>query len=95
MRRLREQYPRWGRTKLAVLLRREGLETSPSTVGRILRDLRRRGQLHEPPRRAISAARRRPPRAYAVRKPREYVPRDPGDLVEIDTLDLPMPGVTP
>src|SRR5215470_13769442 len=95
VRRLREQYPRWGRTKLAVLLRREGLETSPSTVGRILRDLRRRGQLHEPPRRAISAARRRPPRAYAVRKPREYVPRHPGDLVEIDTLDLrPVPGVT-
>lgn len=95
VRRLREQYPRWGRAKLTVLLRREGLVTSASTVGRILRDLRRRGRLHEPPRRAISATRRRPPRAYAVRKPRDYVPRRPGDLVEIDTLDLrPVPGVT-
>jgi len=56
VRRLREQYPRWGRTKLAVLLRREGLETSPSTVGRILRDLRRRGQLHEPRAYAVASA---------------------------------------
>lgn len=95
VRRLREQYPRWGRAKLTVLLQREGLATSASTVGRILQDLRRRGHLHEPPRRAISAARRRPPRPYAVRKPREYVPRRPGDLVQIDTLDVrPVPGVT-
>ena len=78
-----------------MLLRREGFTPSASTVGRILRDLRRRGRLHEPLRRPLSAARRRPPRPYAVRKPREYRPRHPGDLVEIDTLDLrPVPGVT-
>ena len=95
VRRVREQYPRWGRAKLAVLLRREGFRTSPSTVGRILRDLRRRGRLHEPPRRRLATGRRRPPRAYAVRKPRGYRPLGPGDLVEIDTLDLrPVPGVT-
>lgn len=95
VRRVREQYPRWGRAKLAVLLRREGRRTSASTVGRILRDLRRRGRLHEPPRRPVAAGRRRPPRAYAVRKPREYRPLHPGDLVEIDTLDLrPVPGLT-
>src|SRR5262249_50753144 len=45
-----------GRTKLAVLLGREGLEPSPSTVGRILRDLRRRGQLHEPRAYAVASA---------------------------------------
>src|SRR5262245_2497119 len=74
---------------------REGFRTSPSTVGRILRDLRRRGRLHEPPRRRLASGRRRPPRAYAVRKPRKYQPLGPGDLVEIDTLDLrPVPGVT-
>ena len=84
VRRVREQYPRWGRAKLTVLLRREGLRTSPSTVGRILHDLRRRGRLHEPPRRRLVAGRRRPPRAYAVRKPREYRPLRPGDLVEIE-----------
>ena len=93
--RLRQQYPRWGRAKLTVLLHREGFRPSASTVGRILGDLRRRGRLHEPPRRAVSAHRRRPARSYAVRKPRDYVPQHPGDLVEIDTLDLrPVPGLT-
>ena len=36
VRRLREQYPRWGKDKLAVLLRREGWAVSVSMVGRIL-----------------------------------------------------------
>src|SRR5688572_12260969 len=34
---LREQYPRWGKDKLVVLLRREGIEASTSMVGRILK----------------------------------------------------------
>lgn len=95
VRRCREHYPRWGKAKLVVLLRREGLQTSASTVGRILAWLHRHGRLVEPPRRAISARRRRRARPYAVRKPREYRPRRPGDLVEVDTLDIrPVPGVT-
>ncbi len=36
VRRLRERYPRWGKDKLTVLLRREGLVLSVSMVGRIL-----------------------------------------------------------
>ena len=36
IRRLREQFPRWGKDKLAVLLRREGWAVSVSMVGRIL-----------------------------------------------------------
>lgn len=91
---LREQYPRWGKDKLVVLLRREGWQVSTSMVGRILNDLKARRVLKEPPRSYISARRRRPPRPYAVRKPREYRIRDPGDLVEVDTLDVrPLPGV--
>jgi len=43
VRRLREQYPRWGKDKLAVLLRREGWPVSVSMVGRILTSLRQRG----------------------------------------------------
>src|SRR3972149_12234201 len=35
--RLRGQYPRWGKDKLVVLLRREGCSVSTSMVGRILR----------------------------------------------------------
>jgi len=34
--RLRLQFPRWGKEKLAVLLRREGITISTSMVGRIL-----------------------------------------------------------
>lgn len=43
--RLREAYPRWGKDKLAVLLRRQGREVSTSRVGRILRRLKARGVL--------------------------------------------------
>jgi putative transposase len=90
---LREQYPRWGKDKLVVLLREQGYVTSASTVGRVLGYLKRRGVLVEPMRRAISA-KRRVRRQYAVRKPKEYKPLSPGDLVEVDTLDIrPLPGV--
>ena len=37
---LREQYPRWGKDKLAVLLRERGWEVSTSMVGRILSHLK-------------------------------------------------------
>jgi len=93
--RLRGQYPRWGKMKLTVLLRREGIPTSPSTVGRIVAYLKGRGRLVEPRRNSVSAKRRRPLRPYARRKPKDYVPSRPGDLLEVDTLDLsPLPGVT-
>ncbi len=94
VRRARETYPRWGKEKLVVLLRREGFTLSASTVGRVLAHLRRQGQLIEPRPRAVSAHKRRLARPYAVRKPREYRPQHPGDLVEVDTLDIrPLPGV--
>jgi len=91
---LREQYPRWGKDKLVVLLRREGWQVSTSMVGRILGDLKARRVLKEPPRSYISTRKRQRPRPYAVRKPNDYAVRDPGDLVEVDTLDVrPLPGV--
>jgi len=92
--RLREQYPRWGKDKLVVLLRQEGWLVSTSMVGRILRRLKERGVLVEPPRQAVSARKRLQMRPYAVRKPKEYRVAFPGDLVQVDTLDLrPLPGV--
>jgi len=45
--RLREEYPRWGKDKLVVLLHREGFDCSASMVGRILRRLKERGVLKE------------------------------------------------
>jgi putative transposase len=92
---LRLQFPRWGKDKLAVLLRQQGEAVSTSMVGRILSRLKHTGQLREPARLAVPGSRRRlRPRPYAVRKPRQYAVFRPGDLVEVDTLDVrPVPGV--
>jgi len=90
---VRERYPRWGKDKLAILLRRADWQVSNSMVGRILSSLKRRGLLREPPRYAVSASKRRARRPYAIRKPKGYTVKLPGDLVQVDTLDLrPLPG---
>ncbi len=92
---LREQYPRWGKDKLGVLLRRQGWKVSTSMTGRILTSLKASGILKEPPRYGVPAAPRRVrSRPYAVRKPKDYQAREPGDIVQVDTLDVrPLPGV--
>jgi len=87
VKRFRESYG-WGKDKLAVLVKREGYETSTSTVGRILGHLKRAGELKEAPRRRFKAQRASNPRRYAVRKPKDYPVEEPGDLVQLDTLDL-------
>ena len=85
---VRELYPRWGKDKLVVLLRRQGVWLSNSMVGRILGRLRRSGELHEPRRHRMSVHQRRWPRPYAIRKPADWTVERPGDLVELDTLDI-------
>jgi transposase InsO family protein len=93
VRRLRERYPRWGKDKLAVLLRREGLRLSVSMVGRILARLRATGELREPTARRVSVRKRAWQRPHAVRKPADWPIARPGDLVELDTLDIrPFPA---
>jgi transposase InsO family protein len=90
----REEYPRWGKDKLVILLHREGFTSSASTVGRILKKLKQRGVLKEPLPNHISARKSQRPRPYAIRKPKDYVVKEPGDIVEVDTLDVrPLPGV--
>ncbi len=92
IRALREQYPRWGKAKLAVLLQREGIRLSASTVGRVLQRLKRSGQLREP--RTFRRGRSWPRRPHAQRLPKGYAVRAPGDLVQVDTLDvLILPGL--
>ncbi|MGH2362807.1 MAG: helix-turn-helix domain-containing protein [bacterium] len=88
---LRSQYPRWGKMKLAVLVRREGWQVSASTVGRTLARLKARGYLHDPPLVQVRIRQRRRPRPHARRKPRDYVPHRPGDLVELDATPIAIP----
>ncbi len=89
---LRKEYPRWGKDKLVVLLRREKKSVSTSMVGRILADLKRRGALHEPPQPAVlrQARRKLRKRPCAIRKPKYWRITEPGDLVEIDTKEIRM-----
>jgi putative transposase len=93
--RLREQYPRWGKNKLKVLLGRQGITLSASMVGRILGHLKHTGQLVEPvPRRTGVRKKNRVHRVHAVRKPKEYGAQKAGDIVQIDTQDVyPLPGM--
>ena len=92
---LRLQFPRWGKDKLAVLLRRQKVSISVSMVGRILNQLQQQGRLVEPPRSGVPGSRRAlRPRPYAVRKPKQYAASEPGDLVDVDSLDVrPISGV--
>jgi len=91
---LRERYPRWGKDKLVVLLRRDSWDVSTYMVGRILTQLKARRILREPPANHVSARKRSRTRPYARRKPKDYLPQAPGDLVQVDTLDVrPLPGM--
>jgi transposase InsO family protein len=93
---LRREYPRWGKDKLAVLLRRKGFGLSTSMVGRILGHLKRRGVLVETSPLAAARARRKKMRGrpWACRKPRFWPIRKPGDLVQLDTKEIrPQRGV--
>jgi len=90
---LREQYPRWGKEKIARLLWREGHQISVSTVGRTITRLKERGVLKEPIPNFISAKKKFLKRSWGIRKPEGVPVHIPGDLVEIDTMDIrPVPG---
>lgn len=89
---VRQTYPRWGKDKLRILLRRQGIVLSTSMIGRILARLRRSGELGEPVRRRMGVRQRRWARPYAIRRPADWTVSRPGDLVELDTLDIrPLP----
>lgn len=91
---LRKQFPRWGKDKLVVMLRRQGRAISTSMVGRILRSLADRRLLPAPLQWISARKRRRWLRHHAIRKPKDYVAARPGDLVQMDTLDVRLgPGI--
>jgi putative transposase len=91
---LRREYPRWGKDKLVVLLRRKNLWLSTSMVGRMLSDLKRRGVLVESPSKLPTRRRKMRGRPWARRKPRFWPIPQPGDLVQLDTQEVrPARGV--
>lgn len=79
---------------LAAMLRRAGIIVSASTVGRVIRNLIRRGVIERytsrPNARPAGSA---PPRPHAVRTPKGLTSTatEPGDVVQIDTLHLSEP----
>ena len=88
--RLRRDNPMWGKRKLAVLLRREGVAVSVSMVGRVLAHLVVRGVITP-----VALLRRRPGgrrfrlmagERHAKRLPRGFKPNRPGECVQVDTL---------
>jgi len=83
---LREQYPRWGREKLRVLLEREGVTLSAKSIDRVMARLRARGVLREPLR-ARKAVRWRHER---LRRPSDLVVDRPGHLVQVDSRQVPL-----
>lgn len=94
IRSLREQYPRWGKEKIARLLWRKGQSVSVSTVGRTIARLKERGILKESKPNFISSKKRYIKRSWAVRKPDVLKAWNPGDIVQVDTLDIrPIPAV--
>lgn len=90
----REQYPRWGKEKIARLVWRTGYAVSVSSVGRTITRLKERGLLRESKPNFISAKKRYIKRSWAVRKPNTLKAWNPGDIVQVDTMDIrPIPAV--
>jgi len=81
---LREQYPRWGREKLRVILEREGFHISAKSIDRVIARLKARGVLREPlrPRKASRWHEKR------LRRPSELVVDQPGALVQLDSKQV-------
>lgn len=83
---LREQYPRWGREKLRVLLAQEGITLSAKSIDRVIARLKARGVLREPlrPRKVVRWRQQRP------RRPKKLVVDRPGALVQLDSKQVPI-----
>jgi len=82
---LRKQYPGWSKYKIKVLLERENISVSDSTVGRILK---RRGLINK----KISNKRRKAALHPKARFPRGLRISEPGDMVQIDTKYIMLTG---
>ena len=81
VRAVREQYPRWGREKLRVLLAEEGITLSAKSIDRVMGCLKARGVLRE----QYSPARSSGGSTRGYDDPRGLVVDSPGALVQMDS----------
>ncbi len=82
---LRKQYPAWSKHKLKVLLERENIKVSTSTVGRILK---RRGLIS----RKVSQKRRKAALSPKDRFPKGLRISETGDMIQMDIKHIMLPG---
>lgn len=85
--RIRKQYPAWSKYKIHALLTKQGIETSKSTIGRILK---RKGLINK----KIARKRRRAALHPKARFPRGYKISCPGDMIQMDIKHVMLPGGT-
>jgi len=82
---LRKQYPVWSKHKIRVLLAREGIRVSTSTVGQVLK---RRGLIDL----KTSKKRRRAALRPKARFPRGLRISEPGQMIQMDTKHIMLAG---
>lgn len=82
---LRKQYPAWSKHKIKVLLEREDICTSASTVGRIFK---RRCLIDK----KVSKKRRKAALSPKARFPKGLRISEPGDMVQVDTKYIMLTG---
>jgi len=82
---LRKLYPAWSKYKLRVLLSREGVLVSVSTVGRVLK---RRGLINL----KMSQKRRKSALRPKARFPKGLRISQPGDMIQMDTKHIMLAG---
>ena len=82
---LKKQYPTWSKYKIRILLKRKGLVTSASTVGRIFKRKRLIGK-------KISQKRRKAALHPRARFPRGFRISSPGDMIQMDTKHINLIG---
>lgn len=82
---LKKQYPAWSKYKIQILLKRNGLMTSASTVGRIFK---RKRLINK----KISQKRRKAALHPRARFPRGFRISSPGDMIQMDTKHINLIG---
>ena len=82
---LRKLYPAWSKYKIQALLKREGIQVSASTVGRVLK---RRGLINL----KISKKRRKAALRPKTRFPKGLRISEAGDMIQMDTRHIMLAG---